>query len=203
MELLRRPLRLFTCIPRKRVAPASSFETDNTGKQMEMSVPDIVDPSDDFDPWDLEPRSISLGDLNSIKWIQSRCTETFASIDKGGMVVFMYGLFAKSIDCLSLDIPLFVFIPSLSRQELGEAWAATTRRRNERETMEDHLYGRIERDVFICCADDPYSPCKKPDELRQGNIAVPDGNEGELIELYPKCPVIIDAPLWEDNLFEF
>jgi len=199
MELLRR---LFTCIQRKRVAPASSFETD-TGKQMEMSVPDMVDPSDDFDQWDLEPRSISLGDLNSIKWIQTRCTETFASIDKGGMVVFMYGLFAKSIDCLTLDIPLFVFIPSLTRQELDEAWAASTLRPYERQTMEDHLYGRIERDVFICCADDPYSPCKKPDELRQDNMAGADGNEGELIELYPKCPVIIDAPLWEDNLFEF
>jgi len=109
----------------------------------------------------------------------------------------MYRLFAKSIDCLTLDIPLFVFIPSLTRQELDEAWAASTLRRYERQTTEDHLYGRIERDVFICCADDPYSPCKKPDELR---LAWPDG---KLIELYQKCPVIIDAPLWEDNLFEF
>jgi hypothetical protein len=201
MTLLRKPLRLFACVQPK-VTP-TSFETDTIKLTMLHDVHDLV-PSGGVEQQQsvtelgvLEPRWISKQDVNSIRWIQTRCAESFAAIDKGGMTVFMYGPFVKSISSLTLGITLFLFIPTLCRKELDEAWSGSALRRFERETIEDHLEKRIERKVIVCCADDPYRPSEKLDELRQDRVSeseTPEVNAEEIIELYPKCPVLIDLP---------
>jgi len=217
ITILKDLLRIFTCV-RKATVP-TSFGTDPRELTMLHDIHDLV-PSGGFQEppsmtrrwspsmvqkWDLEPRGLSYEDVNSIRWIQTRCAESFASIDEGGMTVFMYGLFAKSANSLTLDIALFIFIPSLSRNELDEVWSRSALRRYESQTIEDHLVERIERDVVICCADDPYGPSKKVDKLKQDHVCESEEteiSERGIIELYPKCPVVIDLPAWEDDLFK-
>jgi len=128
-------------------------------------------------------------------------------MDEGQIPVFMHGPFVRSINSLNLGIPLFLFLPTLHRQELDEAWCASELRRYEGETIESHLAERIEREVIVCCADDPYRPWWKVDELRQGHINESQKTklkEDGIVELYPNCPFLFDLPNspHDDDLFD-
>ena len=177
-----------------------------TGKPAMFHIVDIRADKDNTqrrlsNVWDLEPSNISYGDVNSIRWIQARCADFFNEFDEGRAVVFTYGPFANAINNLTLDITLELFIPSYSRVKLDEIWSQSGLYRGLYSTLEVHLRNYyVEREVTIRCADDPPYPLVNQTEGIKPESSQTETDQGETIQLYPNCPVLVDSP-WKNPLF--